>query len=141
MLLLMCEPHSMQAEASGWHTRDAGTKSMFDKATSHCPALQNSGGFGRPSTQSRNRCRMLIAAFTSRFHNIRDSLCFYTVVHCSSQVRGLCDPSLQTDLHSACCCTKLHLEVSQHYDAIMSFRYYTDTTVYAVQLSSSSSLV
>ena len=34
-------------------------------------ALRNSMGFVRPSTQSKNSLKMLIAALTSRFHNIR----------------------------------------------------------------------
>ncbi|DBA72981.1 TPA: hypothetical protein ACH3X2_009926 [Trebouxia sp. C0005] len=40
-------------------------------APSHYLVLQNSGGFCRPSTQSRNKWRLLIAAFTSWFHNIQ----------------------------------------------------------------------
>ncbi len=68
-------------------------------------------------------------------------MCFYTVVHCSSQVRDLCGLSLQTDLHkTACCYPVLHLEASQHHDALVSFRH-TAATVCAEQLSSSSSLV
>jgi len=43
LLLFMCEPHSMQAEASGWHTipvlgnaipREAGEKMILHKSLS-----------------------------------------------------------------------------------------------------------
>ncbi len=59
---LLIPPHSVQAEASG------GT---MNHETSKGSPMKLYGLGASLSTQSKNSLKMLIAAFTSRFHNIR----------------------------------------------------------------------